>query len=116
MADKKNPENADVVIQHTPVHVNDETVFDPRHPAASAFAPAQPAMGVVSDDADDKGQNLAGGPKASEANAALAGEVVDNLAADHKATLAEKAGVEPTVTVNVEGDTAKPAGRKPASS
>jgi len=33
---------------------------------ASTFAPMQPAAGVVADDADEKGQNLAGGPKASE--------------------------------------------------
>ena len=33
---------------------------------ASPFAPMQPSAGVVADDADEKGQNLAGGPKASE--------------------------------------------------
>ena len=39
---------------------------DERSPA-SPFAPLQPAAGVVADDADEKGQNLAGGPKAAEA-------------------------------------------------
>ena len=53
-------------VQHTPVHLRGEGV-DKRHPAASSFAPVQPGAGVVADDADEKGQNLAGGPKASEA-------------------------------------------------
>ena len=58
---------ADKPKQHTPVHLSDPNVTDRRHPAASSFAPVQPGAGVVSDDADEKGQNLAGGPKASEA-------------------------------------------------
>lgn len=53
--------------QHTPVHLNDPNVSDKRHPAASSFAPVQPGAGVVADDADEKGQNLAGGQKASDA-------------------------------------------------
>jgi hypothetical protein len=55
-----------VIVQHTPVHQR-EGVFDPRHPAATPFAVAQPAAGVVSDTADAKGQNLAGGPTETEA-------------------------------------------------
>lgn len=54
------------VVQHTPVHLRGD-VFDERHPAASSFAPAQPAAGVVADDADERGQNLNGGEKAEAA-------------------------------------------------
>lgn len=61
MADEKKP------VQHTPVHLNDPNVSDKRHPAASSFAPVQPGAGVVADDVEEKGQNLAGGPTASEA-------------------------------------------------
>lgn len=62
---------SDKPVQHTPVHLRDG-VFDEKHPAASAFAPAQPGAGVVADDADEKGQNLAGGPKASDAESTFA--------------------------------------------
>lgn len=58
---------ADKPTQHTPIHLSDPTVTDKKHPAASSFAPVQPGAGVVADDADEKGQNLAGGPKASDA-------------------------------------------------
>lgn len=60
---------ADKPVQHTPVHLRPDTpeVFDSRHPAASAFAPVQPGAGVVAEDVEEKGQNLAGGPKASDA-------------------------------------------------
>ena len=55
-------------VQHTPVHQReDANLADSRHPAASSFAPVQPGAGVVADDAEEKGQNLAGGPKASDA-------------------------------------------------
>lgn len=64
MAEDKRP------VQHTPKHL--EEGRDKRHPAASAFAPLQPAAGVVADDVPPE-QNPAGGPKASEAEAALAG-------------------------------------------
>ena len=36
---------------------------------ASVHAPLQPGLGVVSDDADERGQNLAGGVKSSESDA-----------------------------------------------
>jgi hypothetical protein len=54
-------------IQHTPKHLEpDADVFDKRHPAASQFAPGQPAAGVVADDVPPE-QNPAGGPKAADA-------------------------------------------------
>lgn len=45
----------------------------PDHPdsPASVHAPLQPGLGVVADDADERGQNLAGGPKSSKAPAAV---------------------------------------------
>jgi hypothetical protein len=58
---------ADKPTQHTPVHLTDPNLFDKKHPAASSFAPVQPGAGVVADDAEEKGQNLAGGITASEA-------------------------------------------------
>lgn len=74
-------------VQHTPKHLEkDADVFDTRHPAASAFAPAQPAAGVVADDVEDKGQNLRGGPTASAAS----GEYSDQkevLAQQHQDSL-----------------------------
>lgn len=71
---------ADKPTQHTPVHLTDETVTDKKHPAASSFAPVQPGAGVVADDADEKGQNLAGGPTATEAEKKYSegDEVVEN--------------------------------------
>ncbi len=47
----------------------------PSHPdsAASVHAPLQPGLGVVSDDADERGQNLAGGVKSSESAAKVKG-------------------------------------------
>jgi hypothetical protein len=55
--------------QHIPVHQREDAgVFDPKHPAASVFAPAQPGAGVVADDVEELGQNLAGGEPASKAN------------------------------------------------
>jgi hypothetical protein len=108
MADKKKGD--DVVVQHTPAHLaEDANVFDPRHPAASAFAPMQPALGVVADDADEKGQNLAGGPKASDANADNQDQA-DKLAQQHKDTLVEKSGVaDGGAPMTIEGDKATPA-------
>jgi hypothetical protein len=78
---------ADQPIQHTPVHQRGD-VFDPRHPAASAFAVAQPGAGVVSDDAHEKGQNLAGGPPAAEAEQTYADQrevLVENYDRDLRA-------------------------------
>lgn len=93
-----------VPVQHTPVHQRGE-VFDPRHPAASSFAPLQPAAGVVADDVEEKGQNLRGGPTASEAQVA-------NLDQREKLVEQHRAALEATVTtppvVKVEGDTATP--------
>lgn len=98
-------------VQHTPVHLRDDTpdVFDPRHPAASSFAPLQPAAGVVADDVEEKGQNLRGGPTASQAH-------VDNLDQREKLqqqhTESLRASVPAAPTVNVEGDQATPAKAK----
>lgn len=79
MVDKKGDQPP---VQHTPKHLEgDSEVFDSRHPAASAFAPVQPGAGVVSDDADEKGQNLAGGEKASDA---------EKTYSDQKEVLAEQ--------------------------
>lgn len=58
----KNP------IQHTPAHIKDGR--NARHPAATSFAPLQPAAGVVADDVPAE-QNPAGGPKASEAEGVI---------------------------------------------
>jgi hypothetical protein len=66
MSDDKTPP-----AQHTPVHLRGD-VFDPKHPAASAFATEQPGAGVVADDADELGQNDAGGEKASDAESTYA--------------------------------------------
>lgn len=103
MATKK--ESDDRVIQHVPAHLEkDAKVFDPRHPAASAFAVAQPAAGVVSDDADKRGQNLAGGPTASEAEKEYAdqGDVLkENYERDLKA-----ANPAPPAAVTLQTDKA----------
>lgn len=78
---------ADKPVQHTPKHLEEGAVFDPKHPAASAFAPAQPAAGVVADDVEEKGQNLAGGPTASAAGGTFSDQK-EVLAEQHKSTLA----------------------------
>jgi hypothetical protein len=79
-------------LQHTPVHLREDTpeVFDKRHPAASAFAPVQPGAGVVADDADEKGQNLAGGPTATEAE--------KQYSPDDEVVLAHQGHAEPAST------------------
>lgn len=63
MATEKRP------VQHTPKHL--EAGHSARHPAASSFAPLQPAAGVVADDVPPE-QNPAGGPRASEAEGTIA--------------------------------------------
>ena len=54
-------------------------VHPPEHPdsPASTFAPFQPAAGVVADDAAEKGQNVAGGPAASDATDQYKDETLD---------------------------------------
>lgn len=79
---------------------------DPLHPAASAFAPLQPAAGVVSDDADERGQNLAGGPTASEAEKQHKDQP-EKLRAQFDES--QRAGVTAAPTAVVDGDEAKPA-------
>jgi hypothetical protein len=96
-------------VQHTPKHLEEgAALVDPKHPAASAFAPLQPAAGVVADDVPEKGQNLAGGPVAADAEVTYSDQPV-KLAEQHQANLqaAVGAAAEP---MKVEGDTAKPAG------
>jgi hypothetical protein len=94
-----------VPVQHTPKHLEGD-VFDPRHPAASSFAPLQPAAGVVADDADERGQNLRGGPKASDAHKDNLDQT-DKLREQYEESLQVAA---PTVAAaNVEGDKATPA-------
>lgn len=102
-------------VQHTPKHV-EGGVFDARHPAASAFAPAQPGAGVVSDDAADKGQNLAGGPTASEASETFSDQK-DVLAEQHQENLKVAAGVDAAEPVKVDekAGTAKPADKSEKS-
>jgi hypothetical protein len=95
-------------VQHTPKHLDkDSEVFDPRHPAASAFAVAQPGAGVVADDVPERGQNLLGGTSAADAS----GEYADQkevLAEQHARTLRERSGVSGgRVAAKVEGDSAK---------
>jgi hypothetical protein len=90
-------------VQHTPKHLADGAVFDPRHPAASSFAPMQPALGVVADDVDENGQNLAGGPKASEAQKANMDQR-EKLVENYERDLRAKAGVDaPADTPVVDG-------------
>jgi hypothetical protein len=92
-------------VQHTPAHVGN--VVDERHPAASAFAPLQPAAGVVADDVDERGQNLAKGPKASQAEKDHQDQP-EKLAQAHADTLRTTATTS-APTANVEGTEAKPA-------
>ena len=107
------PKSDDRPIQHTPVHLRDETkVFDRRHPAASSFAPLQPAAGVVADDVEERGQNLAGGPKAAEAHAANLDQT-EKLQEQHRESL--QASVPSAPAATVEGDTAKPADKTTAT-
>lgn len=94
-------------IQHTPVHLEDGNVFDRRHPAASSFAVMQPAAGVVADDAEERGQNLNGGPKASEAHKANLDQA-DKLVEQHEQSLRD-ASPAAAAAVTVEGDKATPA-------
>lgn len=106
MTDKK-----DATVQHTPVHLRDDAeVFDRRHPAASAFAPLQPAAGVVADDVEERGQNLRGGEKASEAEKTYS-DTGEKLEEQHQESL--RAAVAPVPTpAKVEGDSAKPVAKK----
>jgi hypothetical protein len=95
---------SDVPVQHTPKHLEGD-VFDARHPAASAFAPLQPAAGVVADDVEERGQNLAGGPKASVAEKEHKDQG-EELLKQHEASL--RATVTTAPTANVEGSQATP--------
>lgn len=99
----------DKPIQHTPKHLQDGDVFDRRHPAASSFAPLQPAAGVVADDVEERGQNLNGGPKAEVAQKEHEDQR-EKLVENYERDLREKAGVPAGAPVKLEGDTAKPAG------
>lgn len=97
-------------VQHTPVHLRDDANVDKRHPAASSFAPVQPGAGVVADDADEKGQNLAGGPKASDAE--------KQYPADSEVVLAHQGHAEPAST-EAGGEAkqdSKPVAKKAAAS
>ena len=93
-------------VQHTPKHLEDGEVFDPRHPAASSFAPLQPAAGVVADDVEERGQNLAGGQKASAAHAANFDQR-EKLQEQYTESLEVTSTTGPPA--NVEGDKATPA-------
>src|SRR5215207_2892142 len=99
MADKKA-----APVQHTPKHLEGD-VIDKRHPAASAFAPLQPAAGVVANDVVERGQNLAGGQKADDAEAANKDQP-EKLAAQYEESLRVGAGVSTAAAANVEGDKA----------
>lgn len=95
-------------VQHTPKHLEKGSgVFDPRHPAASAFAVAQPAAGVVADDVPEKGQNLRGGPAATEAESEYSDQR-EVLAKQHDETLRLKSGVGEVTAHEVDGDQARP--------
>lgn len=94
---------ADKPTQHTPVHLTDPTVTDKRHPAASSFAPVQPGAGVVADDVEEKGQNLAGGPTASEAE--------KKFNADDEVVKAHQGAAAPAST-EAGGEPKKPAPKK----
>lgn len=96
-------------IQHKPKHLEgDAEVFDRRHPAASAFAPAQPAAGVVSDDAEERGQNLAGGEKASDANETWSDQK-EVLEQQHEDNLRRAHDQATPGAMKLEGDKATPA-------
>lgn len=99
---------ADKPIQHTPKHLQDGDVFDRRHPAASSFAPLQPAAGVVADDVEERGQNLNGGPKAEVAEKEHEDQR-EKLVENYERDLRNAAGVPAAAPVKLEGDTAKPA-------
>ena len=93
-------------VQHTPVHLREENeVFDRRHPAASSFAPLQPALGVVANDVEERGQNLNGGPKADDAQKDNLDQT-EKLAEQHRESL--QAAASPAPAVKVEGDQATP--------
>lgn len=96
------PKTDDRPVQHTPVHLRGG-VFDERHPAASSFAPLQPAAGVVADDVEERGQNLAGAPVASKAHKDNLDQK-EKLVAQHEASL--RAGTPAPSTAKVEGDQA----------
>ena len=103
MTEKKKP------VQHVPVHLRGD-VFDPRHPAASAFAPAQPAAGVVADDVEEKGQNLRGGEPASKAQETW-GDQKEVLAEQHRESLARSVTPAPQVA---EKKSTGPVAEKPS--
>lgn len=99
----KKDDTDDRTIQHIPVHQqNADEMFDPRHPAASSFAVAQPAAGVVANDVEERGQNLAGGQKADDAEKTFSDQR-DVLLENYKRDLrnANPASAEPP---KVEGD------------
>lgn len=100
------PKSDDVPVQHTPKHLEDDNVFDRRHPAASAFAVAQPAAGVVADDVAEKGQNLRDGETATEANKTFSDQK-EVLEKQHEESL--KAAAPVVAPTKVEGDKAVPA-------
>lgn len=96
-------------VQHTPKHLQaDSGVFDPRHPAASAFAVAQPGAGVVADDVEEKGQNQGGGPTASDA-AGTFSDQREVLAKQHEDNLKAASGGPAAPSPVVDGDSAKAA-------
>jgi hypothetical protein len=101
---------ADKPVQHTPKHLEQTkvVVVDARHPAASAFAPLQPAADVVADDVEERGQNLRGGPKASAAQKTYKDQP-QKLVEQREASPRTAA---PVAAGEVEGDTAKPADAK----
>lgn len=104
-------------VQHTPAHqADDAKLFDPRHPAASAFAVAQPGAGVVANDVEERGQNLQGGTKADDAEEEYSDQR-DVLAEQHNKTLREKSGLpaDDEGQLEVSGDSAKAAGSGSAS-
>lgn len=100
-------------VQHTPVHLEGD-VFDKRHPAASSFAPLQPAAGVVANDVEERGQNLNGGQKADDAHAANLDQI-EKLEEQHRETLQAQVDASPA-PANVSGAEAKPADSSAKSS
>lgn len=96
---------ADKPVQHTPKHLESKDV-DSRHPAASNFAPLQPAAGVVADDVEERGQNLNGGPKASAAHKQHSDQP-QKLARQHEGDLRDATAAP--APAKVEGDKAVPA-------
>ena len=102
---------AEKPVQHKPKHLEGE-VADPRHPAASSFAPLQPAAGVVADDVEEKGQNLRGGETASDAEKRYK-DVPSKLVDEHYENL--RVDVPESQSVDTDKSTVKPAPAKKAT-